>query len=72
MPAVSTTVSRGATFREAHLWMKLLHESGLVTSLDFVELDPYPGDRGMTARLMVDVVGSLMGKKVFDRPTRAK
>jgi hypothetical protein len=26
----------------------------------------------MTARLMVDLVGSLMGKKVFDRPTRSK
>jgi len=71
-PAVGTTVPGGITFREAHLVMELLHESGLVTSLDLVELNPFLDDRGMTARLMVDLVGSLMGKKVFDRPTRSK
>jgi arginase len=71
-PAVGTTVPGGTTFREAHLVMELLHESGLVTSLDLVELNPFLDDRGMTARLMVDLVGSLMGKKVFDRPTRSK
>lgn len=70
-PAVGTTVPGGATFREAHLVMELLHESGLVTSLDLVELNPFLDDRGMTARLMVDLVGSLMGRKVFDRPTRS-
>ena len=51
--------------------MELLHESGLVTSLDLVELNPFLDDRGRTAKLMVDLVGSLMGKKVFDRPTRS-
>ncbi len=71
-PAVGTTVPGGTTFREAHLVMELLHESDLVTSLDLVELNPFLDDRGMTARLMVDLVGSLMGKKVFDRPTRSK
>ena len=71
-PAVGTTVPGGTTFREAHLVMELLHESSLVTSLDLVELNPFLDDRGMTARLMVDLVGSLMGKKVFDRPTRSK
>jgi arginase len=71
-PAVGTTVPGGITHREAHLVMELLHESALVTSLDLVELNPFLDDRGMTARLMVDLVGSLMGKKVFDRPTRSK
>jgi arginase len=70
-PAVGTTVPGGITFREAHLVMELLHESGLVTSLDLVELNPILDERGRTARLMVDLVGSLMGRKVFDRPTRA-
>jgi arginase len=68
-PGVGTTVPGGTTFREAHLVMELLHESGLVTSLDLVELNPFLDDRGMTARLMVDLAGSLMGRKVFDRPT---
>lgn len=70
-PAVGTTVPGGTTFREAHLVMELLHESGLVTSLDLVELNPFLDDRGRTAKLMVELVGSLMGRKVFDRPTRS-
>lgn len=70
-PAVGTTVPGGATFREAHLVMELLHESGLVTSLDLVELNPFLDERGRTAKLMVDLVASLMGRKVFDRPTRS-
>ncbi len=56
-PAVGTTVPGGTTFREAHLVMELLHESGLVTSLDLVELNPFLDERGRTARLMVDLVG---------------
>lgn len=70
-PAVGTTVPGGTTVREAHLVMELLHESGLVTSLDLVELNPFLDERGRTAKLMVDLVGSLMGRKVFDRPTRS-
>ncbi len=70
-PAVGTTVPGGTTFREAHLVMELLHESGLVSSLDLVELNPFLDERGRTAKLMVELVGSLMGRKVFDRPTRS-
>lgn len=70
-PAVGTTVPGGITFREAHLVMELLHESRLVTSLDLVELNPFLDERGKTAKLMVELVGSLMGRKVFDRPTRS-
>ncbi len=69
-PAVGTTVPGGATFREAHLVMEMLHESGLVTSLDLVELNPFLDERGRTASLMVELVASLMGRKIFDRPTR--
>ncbi|MDM7457883.1 MAG: arginase [Paracoccus sp. (in: a-proteobacteria)] len=69
-PAVGTTVPGGATFREAHLACELIHETGLMTSLDLVELNPFLDERGRTARLMADLVGSLMGRKVFDRPTR--
>jgi arginase len=69
-PGVGTTVPGGATFREAHLVMEFLHESKLVTSLDLAELNPFLDVRGRTARLMVDLCASLMGRKVFDRPTR--
>ncbi len=70
-PAVGTTVPGGATFREAHLVMEMLCDSGLVTSLDLVELNPMLDERGRTASLMVDLTGSLFGRRVFDRPTRA-
>ena len=70
-PAVGTTVPGGATFREAHLVMEMLHDSELVTSLDLVELNPFLDERGRTATLMVDLVASLMGRRVMDRPTRS-
>lgn len=70
-PAVGTTVPGGATFREAHLVMEMLHDSGLVSSLDLVELNPFLDVRGRTARLMVDLTASLMGRQVLDRPTRS-
>jgi arginase len=69
-PAVGTTVPGGATFREAHLVMELLHDCGLVRSLDLVELNPFLDERGRTALLLVDLVASLMGRRVLDRPTR--
>ncbi len=70
-PAVGTTVPGGATFREAHLAMEILHDSGLVTSLDLVELNPFLDMRGRTARLMLDLTASLFGRRVLDRPTRS-
>jgi arginase len=69
-PGVGTTVPGGATFREAHLIMELLCDSGLVTSLDLVELNPFLDERGRTAILMTDLAASLLGKRVMDRPTR--
>lgn len=70
-PAVGTTVPGGATFREAHLVMEMLSDSGLVTSLDLVELNPFLDERGRTATLMVDLTASLMGRRIMDRPTRS-
>ncbi|WP_299653409.1 arginase [uncultured Tateyamaria sp.] len=70
-PAVGTTVPGGATIREAHLVMEMICDSGLMTSLDIVELNPFLDERGRTAQLMVDLVASAFGRRVFDRPTRA-
>lgn len=69
-PAVGTTVPGGVTLREAHLIMEMLHDSGLVTSLDLAELNPFLDERGRTAIVLVDLAASLMGRKVLDRPTR--
>ena len=70
-PAVGTTVPGGATVREGHLVMEMLSDSGLVRSLDLVELNPFLDERGKTASLMVDLTASLFGRRVFDRPTRS-
>lgn len=69
-PAVGTTVPGGATFREAHLIMEIIHDSGLASSLDLTELNPFLDIRGKTAKLMCDLTGSLLGRKVLDRRTR--
>ena len=70
-PAVGTTVPGGATIREGHLVMEMICDSGLMSSLDIVELNPFLDERGRTAQLMVDLVASAFGRRVFDRPTRA-
>jgi arginase len=68
-PGVGTTVPGGATYREAHLVMEMLHDSGLVRSVDIVELNPFLDERGRTARTAVELVGSLFGQQITDRPT---
>jgi arginase len=70
-PGVGTTVPGGATFREAHLIMEMLCDSGLVSSLDLVELNPFLDDRGKSARILVELTASLFGRRILDRPTRS-
>ena len=64
-PGVGTAVPGGATYREAHLVMELLHESGLQPSLDIVELNPFLDERGKSALLLVDLTASLFGRQVY-------
>ena len=59
----------GATYREAHLIMELLHDSDLVRSVDIVELNPFLDERGRTARVAVELIGSLFGLQITDRRT---
>jgi arginase len=68
-PGVGTTVPGGATYREAHLVMEMLHDSRLVRSVDIVELNPFLDERGRTARTAVELIGSLFGQQITDRPT---
>jgi len=68
-PGVGTTVPGGATYREAHLVMEMLHDCGLVRSVDIVELNPFLDERGRTARIAVELIGSLFGQQITDRPT---
>lgn len=64
-PGVGTPVQGGLTYREAHLLMELLAESGLVTSVDLVEVNPILDVQNRTARLMVELAASLLGKRIL-------
>jgi len=68
-PGVGTMVPGGATYREAHLVMEMLHDCGLVRSVDIVELNPFLDERGRTARTVVELIGSLFGQQITDRRT---
>lgn len=69
-PGVGTPVAGGLTYREAHIVLEMLHESGLVGSAEFVELNPMLDHAGTTARLMVDLATSLYGKTISLGSTR--
>jgi arginase len=49
--------------------MELLYDSGLVTSLDVVELNPFLDVRGHSALLLVDLIASLFGRQIIERET---
>lgn len=66
-PGVGTAVPGGTTYREAHLVMEMLHDSGLLGSLDVVELNPFLDERGRSARVVADLVASLFGLTVLHR-----
>jgi arginase len=67
-PGVGTPVRGGLTYREAHLVMELINESGMVTSLDVVEVNPILDARNGTAELAVELVASLMGRQIIGLP----
>ncbi len=67
-PGVGTPVRGGLTYREAHLLMELLNEAGLVSSLDVVEVNPILDVKNGTATLAVELVESLMGRRIIDLP----
>jgi arginase len=58
------------SYREAQLCMEMLADTGLVGSLDIMELNPALDVRNKTATLAVDLVESLFGKStLMRRPT---
>ncbi len=66
-PGVPTTVPGGPTYREAQLCMEMIHDSGLMRSLDIMELNPACDDRNRTAELAVELVESLFGEQILAR-----
>lgn len=63
-PGVGTPVIGGLSYRESHLAMEMLEESNLLTSTEFVEVNPILDDKNKTATMAVGLIGSLFGEKL--------
>ncbi|MEO7273731.1 MAG: arginase [Vicinamibacterales bacterium] len=64
-PGVGTPVKGGLDYREAHLLMEMVADSGLLRALDLVEVNPILDDRNMTAILGVELAASALGQKIL-------
>ena len=64
-PGVGTPVRGGLSYREAHLAMEVVAESGLVDSLDVVEVNPVLDRENETGRLAVELVASALGARIL-------
>jgi arginase len=64
-PGVGTPVIGGISYRESHLAMEMLAESSIVTSAEFVEVNPILDDKNKTAIAAVALIGSLFGEKLL-------
>ena len=66
-PGVPSTVPGGPTYREAQLCMEMIYDSGLMRSLDVMELNPAYDEGNRTAELAVELVESLFGLQILAR-----
>jgi arginase len=64
-PGVGTPVKGGLDYREAHMVMEILADSGSITSLDLVEVNPTLDVRNTTAQLATELVLSALGMKIL-------
>ncbi len=64
-PGVGTPVRGGLSYREAHLALELVAESGLAGSLEVVEVNPILDRENATAQLAVELVASALGKTIL-------
>jgi arginase len=64
-PGVGTPVRGGLSYREAHLALELVAESGLLSSLDVVEVNPILDRENETGELAVELVASALGARIL-------
>lgn len=64
-PGVGTPVMGGISYRESHLAMEMLEEAHLITSAEFVEVNPILDEKNKTASIAVGLMGSLFGEKLL-------
>jgi arginase len=64
-PGVGTPVKGGLDYREAHMVMEMIADSGLLRALDIVEVNPILDDRNTTAILGTELASSALGQKII-------
>jgi len=64
-PGVGTPVIGGISYRESHLAMEMLEEAKIITSAEFVEVNPILDEKNKTAKVAVELMGSLFGEKLL-------
>jgi arginase len=64
-PGVGTPVRGGLSYREAHLAMEMVAESGLADSFDVVEVNPVLDRENATGKLAVELVASALGASIL-------
>jgi arginase len=64
-PGVGTPVRGGLSYREAHLALELVAESGLAGSFEVVEVNPILDRENETAALAVELAASALGKTIL-------
>ena len=64
-PGVGTPVRGGLTYREAHLALELVAESGVAGSLEVVEVNPILDRENTTATTAVELVASALGATII-------
>lgn len=64
-PGTGTPVPGGLTYREAHLAMEIVAETGIAHSLEVVEVNPTLDDGTTTARVAMELICSALGKSIL-------
>lgn len=64
-PGVGTPVKGGLDYREAHLIMEVIADSGIMTSMEIVEANPILDERNASAQFAVELIQSAFGKKIL-------
>jgi arginase len=64
-PGTGTSKKGGLTYREAHLALEMVAETGLLRSFELVEVNPVLDRENMTAQLAVGLICSAMGKRIL-------
>ena len=64
-PGVGTPVSGGLTYREAHLIMEAIADTGYMASMEVAEVNPILDTKNGSAEIAADLIASSMGQRIL-------